>query len=172
MQQIMNLCWEQEPASRPQISQILKWCELPEFQSLRAVSPMDKGSFYAVCQCTVNRNHSLTLFSDPPNDVKFTLEHYEKFDPLFTKPETASPKLTSNAKTHRLEFKKSKNHTQVWITQEANENKTQLQILTYRSTQVGYRVSSHLQCRVYRIYKLYIFIITCRYLQLYFRQNR
>ena len=141
----MSLCWEQEPTSRPQISQILNWCDLPEFQSLRTVSSMDKGSICAVCQCTVNRNHSHILASNPPSGVKFTLEHCAKFDRLFTKPEIASPKPTSHVTAHtRHKLKKSKNHTQVWITQEANKNKTLLQILTYRSTQVGYRVSNYL----------------------------
>lgn len=142
MQQVMSLCWEQEPTSRPQISQILNWCDLPELQSLKTISPMDKGSVCAVCQCTVNRNHSHILISNPPNNVKFTLEHCAKFNHLFTKPEIASPRLSSNLNAPTRNELKKKNHTQVWITQEADKNKTLLQILTYRSTQVGYRVSS------------------------------
>ena len=144
MQQVMNLCWEQEPNSRPQISQILKWCDLAEFQSLRAVSTLDKGNFYAVCQCTVNRTRSRTtviLSSNPPSNVKFTVQHCIKFDKLFTIPEIASPRPDSHTRLHKFEFNKSKRHTQVWTAQEVDENNTRLQILTYRSTQIGYRVS-------------------------------
>ena len=141
MQQVMNLCWEQEPTSRPQILQILKWCDLAEFQSLRAVSSLDKGKFNAACQCTVNGGHTHTFFSNPPNNVKFTLQSCIKFDNLFTIPEIASPKPDSCTRSQNINFKRCKRHTQVWTTQKVNENKIQLQIFTYRSTQVGYRVS-------------------------------
>ena len=137
----MNLCWEQNPTSRPEISQILKWCDLPEFQSLRAVCPLETGKIYAVCQCTVNRTHSHTLLAKPPSNAKFTLQPYKEFKQLFTIPEIASPKPHSPSMPLKFDFKKSKQHTQVWITQEVDKNETQLQILTYRSTQVGYRVS-------------------------------
>ena len=141
MQQVMKLCWEQKPTNRPQISQILKWCDLPEFQSLRAVCPMDDGKFYAVCQCKVYRTHTHTLSSNPPSNVKFTLEHCKEFDRLFTIPEIASPRPDSHIVSHKLDYRKSKYHTQVWITQEVSNSETRLQIFTYRSTQVGYRVS-------------------------------
>ena len=141
MQQVMNLCWEQEPTSRPQISQILKWCDLPEFQSLRAVQPLDKGKFSAVCQCTVDRTRSHTLSSNPPSSIKFTLEHCKEYDQLFAIPQIASIRSNSHVMSHKVDFKKSKQHTQVWMTEQVGKNKTQLQILTYRSSQVGYRVS-------------------------------
>ena len=141
MQQVMNLCWEQEPMSRPLILQILKWCDLAEFQSLRAVSALDKGKFNAACQCTVNGGHTHTFFSNPPSNVKFTLQHCIKFDNLFAIPDIASPRPLSRTRSQSTDFNKSKCHTQVWTTQEVDENKTRLQILTYRSTQVGYRVS-------------------------------
>lgn len=136
MQQVMNLCWEQKPINRPQISQILKWCDLPEFQLLRAVCPLDSGKFYAISHCIVDRTHSPTMFSNSPNNVKFTLPPCNVFNQLFAIPNIASP-VTSP----KFDFKKSKHHTQVWITQEVDKNETRLQILTYRSTQVGYRVS-------------------------------
>lgn len=138
MQQVMNLCWKQNPISRPEILQILKWCDLPEFQSLRAVSPLETGKIYAVCQCTVNRTHSHTLLSNPPSNAKFTLQSYKEFDQLFTIPEIT---LHTPPISLKFDFKKSKYHTQVWIVQEVDKNGMQLQILTYRSTQVGYRVS-------------------------------
>lgn len=141
MQQVMKLCWEQKPTNRPQISQILRWCDLPEFQSLRAVCPLDNGKFYAICQCKVYRTHTHTLFSNPPTNIEFTLQHCKEFDWLFTIPEIASPRLDSSILSHKLDFKKSKHHTQVWITQEVSSNETRLLIFTYRSTQVGYRVS-------------------------------
>ena len=141
MQQVMSLCWEQEPASRPQISQILKWCELSEFQSLRAVSSLDKGNFHVICQCTVDRTNSHTLSSNLPNNIKFTLQHCNTFDQLFSVPEIVMLRSDSHAISHNVDSRKSKHHTQVWITQEVDELKSQLQILTYRATQIGYRVS-------------------------------
>ena len=141
MQQVMNLCWEQEPSSRPQILQILKWCDLAEFQSLRAVSTLDEGKFNAACQCTVNGDHTHNFFSSPPSNVKFTLQHCMKFDNLFAIPEIASPRPLSHTRSQSTDFNKSKCNTQIWTTQEVDENKTRLQILTYGSTQVGYRVS-------------------------------
>lgn len=143
MQQLMSLCWEQKLTIRPQISQILKWCDLPEFQSLRTVYPLDNGQLHAVCQCTVNRTHCHTLSSNPPCNVKFTLQLCNEFDQLFTVPEIASPKLDPRIMPPKFDLKKSKRHTQVWIAQEVNDNTTQLQIITYRSTQIGYRVSSY-----------------------------
>ena len=141
MQKVMKLCWEQKPSNRPQISHILKWCDLPTFQSLRAVCPMHNGKFYAVCQCKVNRTHTHTLLSSPPNNIKFTLQHCKEFDQLFTIPNIASPRPDSRIVSPKFDCKKSKQHTQVWITQEVSNTETRLQIFTYRSTQVGYRVS-------------------------------
>ena len=141
MQKVMSNCWDQSPVNRPQISQILKWCDLPEFQSLRVVCPLESGKFYAACQCEVNRTHTHVLSSDLSSNVKFTLQHCKEFDRLFTLPDIASPKLDSH---NVSDFKKSRYHTQVWISQAVSNSETRLQILTYRSSQVGYRVSVYI----------------------------
>ena len=142
MQKVMSYCWDQRPVNRPQISQILKWCDLPEFQSLRVVCPLENGKFYAACQCEVNRTHTHALSSDLSSNAKFTLQHCKEFDRLFTSPDIVSPMPDSCNVSYKSDFKKSRHHTQVWISQRVSSNETRLQILTYRSSQVGYRVSA------------------------------
>ena len=53
-QDLMAMCWNQEPEERPTMSQVREWVELPEFERLRAeVDLQDVKSISCACVCRV-----------------------------------------------------------------------------------------------------------------------
>ena len=53
-QDLMRLCWNQEPEERPTMSQVREWVESPEFERLRAeVNLQDVKSISCACVCRI-----------------------------------------------------------------------------------------------------------------------
>ena len=58
LQEIMRMCWEKEPDSRPTMSQVVEWIRAPEFERLRAeISLRGVKSISCACVCRILPEH-------------------------------------------------------------------------------------------------------------------
>ena len=149
----MKLCWEHDPSKRPKISQVAEWCNIPEFESLRAVYHLEKGKMTALCQCQVDHNcaHSLAAYIIDASKVKLTITPYTEDDPLLCFPVLSPPKKDhliphkgDNDQKERIlkfEMEKPMLYCQIWMVQKTDKGTSQLQIFSYNDSRIGYSVS-------------------------------
>lgn len=69
LQDVMKLCWEQEPDKRPAMSKVIEWINTPEFERLRAeITLCNITSISSVCTCRILPEHEDAL-NDNLNDI-------------------------------------------------------------------------------------------------------
>ena len=123
----MECCWQQDPKSRPSMAEILEWSKLPELCSLRTIHQLEPNLISCIFQCQVMRDHKLP-------SIQQTFLNCQSFPSFFTLIKPASPP-TNRSKD------KVNHHTQVWLTQDKDDTTSKLTIFTFRSSELGYRVS-------------------------------
>lgn len=131
---IMKCCWHQDPRERPNMSQVLEWSKLPELCCLRTIHSLHPSEVLCTCQCQVERNHVHEYLNSRPSNIEYTIERCELPPPLFSS-------ITSQTPPTNKRRDKVNRHTQVWIAQESEEATSKLTIFTFRSSDLGYRVS-------------------------------
>ena len=147
---IMKCCWHQDPRERPTMAQVLEWSKLPELCCLRTIHSLPSSELLCTCQCQVTRNHKHEYLNSRPSNVQCTIEKCEQYPPLFSSITSQSPPI--NRRRNKVNH-----HTQVWIAQYSDEVTSKLTIFTFRSSDLGYRVSSSEFCNI-------ITIIACCYM--------
>ena len=66
LQELMMMCWEQEPDNRPQMNQVVKWIQAPEFERLRAeITLNDVKSISCACVCRILPQHEIQEHTSP-----------------------------------------------------------------------------------------------------------
>lgn len=73
-QDLMSLCWGQEPEERPTMSQVREWVELPEFERLRAeIDLQDVKSISCACVCRIlPENEEEYIAANRPDEPHIT----------------------------------------------------------------------------------------------------
>jgi len=154
-QKVMNLCWEHDPNKRPKMSQVVEWCNLTEFGSLRAVYHLKKGKMTALCQCLIDRNHVHSLDTDmiDVSRVQYTITPCTEDDALFSCP-VLSPSNKKDNDQNKSAVEE-RHYFQIWLAQKTDSDSNQLQIFSYNTSQVGYRVSISLCIAKLHVHAVY-----------------
>ena len=83
-QDLMGLCWNQEPEDRPNMSQVREWIESPEFERLRTEVDLQYAkSISCACVCRIlPENEEEYIAANPPERSNITsiFEIPENFD--------------------------------------------------------------------------------------------
>ena len=143
----MKVCWSHNPDNRPSMAQVVKWSQFPELQFLRIIHELELKRLSGICQCQVVRDHVHQHATVKPQSLQNIIPNCEKIQSLFS----SLPSLTPQIKRKKS---KSDNHTQIWIAQDKDEITTKLTIVTLRSSDLGYYVSS-LNVTLIVVYCLY-----------------
>ena len=139
----MKACWNQNPSDRPNMAQVVQWSQFSELQSLRTIYQLKPRKLLGICQCQVVRNHVHQYATVKPENEQNIIPNRDHFKSLFSSLSSQSPQSKRRQST-------SSNHTQIWIAQEKarkiaqDEHKvtTKLKIVTFRSSDLGYYVST------------------------------
>lgn len=135
----MRCCWRQDPKERPTMAQIVKWSKQTELKSLRTFLSLESKEILCVCQCHVN--HVNRNVAKKPLNFQSTLPNCESFTPLLSSLCAQSPQAKA---THLLDHNAEElnpQHVQIWVAH-GNKDAAKLNIITFRSHDLGYWVSS------------------------------
>ncbi len=65
LQDLMKICWDQEPENRPRMEQVVEWIKAPEFESLRAEITFEGvATITCACVCRILPEHVTTTTTD------------------------------------------------------------------------------------------------------------
>ena len=131
----MKVCWSHNPDNRPSMAQVVKWSQFPELQSLRTIHELELKRLSGICQCQVVRDHVHQHATVKPQNLQHVIPNCEKIQSLFSSLSSLTPQI-------KRRKPKSDKHTQIWIAQDKDEITTKLTIVTLRSSDLGYYVSS------------------------------
>ena len=131
----MRRCWKQDPNERPTMAQVMKWSKQAELQSLRTFYSLEAKELLCVCQCNVNHVNQNVV--EKPENFQSIIPECESFTPLLSTMCAQSPldigtRLLDDNKTFGPQ------HIQIWVA----HGKRKLTIITFRSCDLGYWVSS------------------------------
>ena len=134
-QHIMKVCWNQNPSDRPNMAQVVEWSQFPELKFLRTIHQLEPRKLLGVCQCQVVRDHVHQYATVKPENIQSTIPNCDRLKSLFSS-------LSSQTPRSKRKHSTSNNHTQIWIAQEKDKVTTKLTIVTFRSSDLGYYVST------------------------------
>ena len=81
LQDIMELCWEQEPENRPKMSQVSDWIRAPELERLRAeISLGEVKSISCACVCRILPEYEKWGNEPPPLTVREGMKIYNSME--------------------------------------------------------------------------------------------
>ena len=130
----MQCCWKQDPNERPTMAQVLKWSKQAELQSLRMIFPLEAKELLCVCQC--NANHVNQNVVEKPQNFQSIIPGCDSFTPLLSSMCAQSP-LDAQLLDHNKETF-GPQCIQIWVA----HGDRKLTIITFRSSDLGYWVSS------------------------------
>ena len=120
------------------MAQVLEWSKLPQLCSLRTIQNMEPNVISCISQCLVVRDHKAEYAAiDNLPSIQHTFPNCQPFPSFFTSITPKSPP-TNRSKD------KVNHHTQAWVTQDNSDTTSKLTIFTFRSSDLGYRVSDQL----------------------------
>ena len=128
----MKACWNHNPSDRPNMAQVVEWCQFPELQSLRTIHQLEPRKLLGICQCQVIRDHVHQHATVKPQNSQ-SIQKCAHFKSLFSS-------LSSQTPQNRRKQNTSNNHTQIWIAQDEVKATTKMTIVTFRSSDLGYYV--------------------------------
>ena len=147
----MQCCWKQDPNERPSMTQVIKWGKLTELKSLRAILPLEAKELICVSHCNVNHTSVDPKEVEKPSNFEQIIPECESFTPLLHFMMSQSPLDMSAGHMHNHT---ETEHVQIWV---AHSN-TKLTIISFRSCDLGYWVSSLLKyCSVPFIHERHSF---------------
>ena len=144
----MQQCWQKDPKERPTMAQIVKWSKQKELKSLRIMQSLESNGLLCVCQCNVNHTNQNPI--EMPLNFQSTIPNCESVVPLFSSLSSHSLKTKSTQLPDHRAKATNTQHIQIWVAQ-SDKDTSKLTIITFRSSDLGYWVSS---CTMFSTCKL------------------